>query len=126
MSAFARLTARQNAAILALAAGKTHFNAAKSGHINVRTLRRWLQNPDFAEALDVARRAAVEEAVKVLRGQLAASTARLKREMRSAPKPSDRIKAAGKLLDHASRLEEAQLHERVERLEQLVGGGGER
>ncbi len=116
------LSARQVRALHALLAEPTIVRAASRAGVHERTVRKWLCEPAFKRALDVARRQAFEDAL----GQLRAAAGRAVEALLDVvqhedARPADRVSAARVLLDNAHRAHEAfEVAERIESLEAEV------
>src|SRR5262245_47727551 len=114
-----KLTRREEQAIAALLSEPTLPTAAGAAGVGERTLRRWLQQPEFAGAYRDARRAALDAATARLQwaGAEAVETLREVAADKSA-KASARVAAARAILEIAFRAQEAvELAERFEQIE---------
>ena len=124
----AELTPRKLRAAEALVAGASHHMAAASVGMSGRTLRRWLQDPEFIGVLESLRRIAFDEAMGLLR----ASALDAVRSLRSvlsdghAPAPA-RVTAARAILELAVRSHEMnEIEGRIEQLERCAAGRRDR
>lgn len=106
--------------IAALAAGKTHEQAAAQAGVSLRTVARRVTGPDFRQAVLETRAALIEQAT----GKLADATTLAAAELVAllADESSTvRLSAARSILDTAGRYAEAtDVNERIQRLEALV------
>jgi hypothetical protein len=117
------LTARQEAAVLALLSEGTLERSAEVARVGVTTLKRWLKDEAFAAALKAARRRRVEESTWELQGVVREAVAALRRAL-SCGKPGTEVRAALGVLDRAWHgLELTDLAARVEELERQLKGG---
>jgi hypothetical protein len=117
MSAERELTARQQRVIAALLASRSITEAANVVGVNERTVRRWLEQPPFRDALHEAQRAVLRNAL----GRLQAMTMRAAdtlESLLSAQSEPVRVAAAKEILLRAvDATAIVELEERVERLE---------
>ena len=117
-----KLSAKKEAAILALLTARSIEDAARTADVPPRTLYRWLQEPEFDAAYRKARRAAFAQATARLQQATGAAVATLLKIMvdTNAP-PSTRIRAADSVLDHATKaIEIEDVEVRVAALEQAA------
>jgi hypothetical protein len=111
------LTATQQLAITALLEERTLKAAAAACGVDERTLRRWLQSADFAEAFRTARGQVYKVAIARLQRLASRAVSALAKGLK-APRPADAIRAADLLLQHGrAALELEDLVARVEALE---------
>jgi hypothetical protein len=97
-------TRKQQAAIAALLTAPTIPAAAAQIGVNERTLRRWLQLPEFRAAYRQARRELLEGAINRMQSASGAAVDTLLAvATNTEAKAADRLRAAGLLLDHAFR-----------------------
>jgi hypothetical protein len=118
------LNARQAKALEALLQEPTMTRAAAAGGVNERTLRRWLAEPAFRDAVFRARREAFGQAIWLTQRYAAVAVATLVKVMQdqTAP-PSAKVSAAAMVLKFGREgMELDDLAERVETLER--GGAG--
>lgn len=105
------------AAIVALARGLTSEDAAREAGVSGRTVRRWMEEQDFALEVRDARTQLLQHAV----GQLAAGAVEAVTTLREALRDADgrnRVQAARVLLDATLALRESlDLEERLAALE---------
>ena len=116
------LTRKQRRAIAALLESRTIEDAAKATQVSERTLFRWLAEPGFVQALNVAESGVISEAVRALIADLKANhgTLRTLRDDLKLP-ASVRLRAAQALDDSLLRWKELQnTDERLAGLELLV------
>lgn len=117
MTAIDRLPSRQQRAILALLTEPTQQAAARAARIGEKTVRRWLHNEDFAEALAEARKTQASEALSALRSSLQEAVTKL-RELLHSENENIAVKAAATLLTHGVQAQEGDaLRSRIEDLE---------
>ncbi len=114
------LSAKQETAVAALLTEATIGGAAAKVGVTERTLHRWLDDPDFAEAYRAARREAVQQAISRLQQvSTHAVTVLLSLMADQTVAPGVRLWAAEKVLDLALRTVELEdLQQRIEALEQ--------
>ncbi len=116
MAAPGRSNARA-VAIAALAAGLTQAEAAERAGVSERTLRRWLKDPEFAQALADAQAQAGAEVLKQVTAAITAAVDTLQGLLQEES-PSIRLQAAKALLVLWLKIRESVvLEERVRRLE---------
>lgn len=117
------LSKKQLSALEALALGAT--KSAVAGHVGVnrKTLYRWLQKPEFRQAIAEFRRELYDCAVGSAVGSSPTAIRVLRDVAMDTTKPAGvRVQAAGKLLEFAHRsVFEAGLEERIRALEALEG-----
>lgn len=120
------LTAKQTSAIEALLTEPTQEKAAARVGVATITVRRWLSEPVFKQALDDARRALHDAVILRLQslGQTAAET--LEDVMRNAINfPSSRVSAAKHVLDLTGLVQQQnELEERLAALEAAAKATG--
>ena len=118
------LTAKQEAAILALLSQRTTRAAAKSAGINEATLWRWLQEPEFQAAYTKARRETVKHAIARLQQNASKAVDTLKEVMSDKKAVAfARVSAAKAVLDYSLKAVELEdLAERIEALESKMEG----
>ena len=121
-----KLSRKQEAAIAALLELPTCAAAAKAAGISEATMRRWQQQDEFKAAYRDARRQLVEGAVGRLQGVTGEAVETLRRNL-TCSTSSVEVAAAKFVLEHASKaIELLDLAERIEALEELVTGHGEK
>lgn len=105
------------AVIVALARGATSEEAAREAGVSGRTVRRWMEDPDFLADVRDTRTELLQHAV----GQLAAGAVEAVTTLREALRDADgrnRVQAARVLLDATLALRESlDLEERLAALE---------
>ena len=95
---------KKEEAIVALVSQRSIEEAARSCNTPVRTLYRWLKEPDFDAAYRAARRQAYGQSISRLQqGSTAAATTLLKVMLDVATPPSTRVRAAEAVLSHAAK-----------------------
>ena len=111
-------------AIAALLQKATIAEAATSVGVSEKTLRRWLQDPDFAAEHRAAQRQAVDLAIAGLKQATGEAVATLRRNL-TVGVPSVEVRAATEILSQTARWEELdELAERVKALEESERGRG--
>lgn len=112
--------------IAALAAGKTHEEAAKAAGVSRATVTRRLQDPAFCRGVERVRKELFEAAIAQLAGIASEATQTLRRLLNGDTPPTVQLGAARAILDYALRQKEAneiqQLQERLDQLETLLQG----
>lgn len=116
------LTRKQDRAILALLTSSTLQDAAKVAGIGEATLWRWLQQEDFQEAYQDARRQAVNQAITRLQQATGEAVETLRNIAKDdEAKDSARVTAARVILELAFKAVEIEdLTGRVEELERIA------
>lgn len=99
------LTTQQRRAIAALLAHTTLQDAATTAQCNERTLRRWLQDPDFRAALFVAEAELIDQAARRLL-QLQDGAINVLDDLLTATADSVKLRTATAVLDHVLKLRE--------------------
>ena len=122
-----KLTPKQESAILALLSSRSVEEASKIADIALRTLYRWLADPEFNKAYRRAKRAAFGQAISRLQqGSAAAATVMLKLMVDGTVPPSTRLRAADCVFGHArNAIETEEIEARVAALEQAAELSGE-
>lgn len=117
-----KLGAKQEAAILALLTARSIEEAARTSNVALRTLHRWLKEPEFDAANRRAKRAAFGQAVARLhQGSSAAAATMLKLMVDPAVPASTRLRAADCVFTHAKNaIETEEIEARVAALEQAA------
>ena len=117
------LSAKQTAVITALLETRTVADAAAKTGTPARTIYRWLLDPDFKQALQVAESGMIDEAVRRLLGmQQTALTALQVVMMSKDTPPGARVAAARTVLDSMLKLRELRtVEDRLTALEQASG-----
>ena len=111
-------------AIAALLEKATIAEAASAIGVSEKTLRRWLQDPDFAAEHRAAQRQAVDLAIARLKQATGEAVATLRRNLTSGM-PSVEVRAATEILSQTARWQELdELADRVKALEQSERGSG--
>lgn len=98
------LTPKQTRAVEALLRCRTREDAARDAGISPRTLRRWLQDESFQDALHDAVRESLADAVLRLKSSALVAVDSLVDVARYAESEHARVQAAGRLLDANMRL----------------------
>jgi hypothetical protein len=111
---------KKEEAIVALLTHRTIDDAAKASGIATKTLLRWLQIPEFEAAYRKARRAGFAQCVARLQQASSAAVSTLLKVMVDPNTPAaSRVRAAGCVLEHATKaIEVEDLEVRVTQLEQ--------
>lgn len=122
-----KLTANQEAAILALLTARSVEEAGRAAGIPLRTLYRWLADPRFDKAYRRAKRAAFGQAISRLQqGAAAAATTMLKLMVDAAVPAATRLRAADCVFGHAKNaIELEEIEARVAALEQVAEEGNQ-
>ena len=114
-----KLSAKQEAALVALLAQPTLSHAAQACGLNEKTLRRWLKQPVFAEEYRTLRRQMTQQAIAQAQQVSGQAVLVLRALMMSNDAPaSARVAAARSILELAMKgLETEDLLQRIEALE---------
>ena len=117
-----KLGGKREAAILALLTARSIEDAARTAGVPPRTLHRWLLEPMFDAAYRKARRNAFAQATARLQQATGAAVSTLLKIMVDQNvQASTRVRAAGTVLDHASKaIEIEDVEVRVAALEQAA------
>jgi hypothetical protein len=98
------LVRKQEEAIAALLTQRNIEEAARESGISVRTLLRWLKEPEFDKAYREARRAVFKQSVARMQQACGAAVTTLLKVMVDPTTPaSTRIRAADSILDHSEK-----------------------
>jgi hypothetical protein len=117
-----KLSRLQSKAIAALLSAPTLADAANEVKVSPRTLRNWLQRPDFKAALKQAGRELLDLTMSRLQGASRDATDTLLRSLKCGV-PASEVRAAGLILDNAFKVADLyQLQERVAALEMAIHG----
>jgi hypothetical protein len=115
-----KLSRKQEQAIAALLAQPTIEAAARAANVAERTLKGWLVLPEFAAAYARARREVLERTVARLLKATGKAVDTLEVNL-VAERPSDQIRAAVAILEHAGRgVELLDLAERLAEVERRL------
>jgi transposase-like protein len=116
---------RKDRAILALLEHPSMEKAAEAVGVHPTTLRRWLRQPEFQEALRQARREKFLQAMGLLHLGTGAAVAHLMKLMRDPNQPgSTQIRAIDSLLNRVAKaIEIEDVLARITALERTVAGG---
>jgi hypothetical protein len=110
--------AKREAVALRLAAGQTAKAAAAAAEVGLRTVRRWLEEPEFVARVEELRGEMLERAM----ARLTRTTTRAAGVLRALLESADekvRLRAAQQVLEQATRLREAvTLEQRLRALEE--------
>jgi hypothetical protein len=117
-----RIGPKKESAIVALLTARTIEEAAKTANVPVRTLYRWLKEPEFDRAYRRAKRAAFGQATSRLQQGAAAAAATMLKIMIDAGVPaSTRLKAADCVFGHAKNaIEIEEIEARLRALEEAA------
>jgi hypothetical protein len=119
-----KLTRKQEEAIAALLRHSRLDEAAKAVGVAPVTLWRWLQDENFRQAYEAARKQVLSRAIESLQAASEGAVATLVELKDKATKESVRLNAAKALLDLAFNTAALlEIEERLERLEELVERG---
>ena len=123
-----KLGHKKEEAIVALLSQRGVEDAARACNTPVRTLYRWLKDPEFDVAFRAARRQAYGQSISRLQqGSGAAATTLLKVMVDPATPASTRVRAAEAVLSHAAKaIEIEDIEARVAALEQSAPKGNHR
>jgi|ERR1051326_8615266 transposase-like protein len=118
----AKLTAKQEAAIVALLTQRNVEEAARAANVPARTLFRWLREPDFLAAFRKAKRDAFGQSIARLHHLSSAAVSTLGKVMLdSETPPATKVRAADSILNHAAKAMEIEdIEARVTELEQAA------
>ena len=114
------LGSKKEEAIVALLSNRSFEDAARACDTPVRTLHRWLTEPDFNSAYRSARRQAYgQTSARLQHGSAAVASTLLKVMVDPATPPATRVRAAESILSHAAKaIEIEDLEARVAVLEE--------
>ena len=99
-----KLGYKKEDAIVALLSQRSVEDAARACKTAVRTLYRWMKEPDFDAAYRAARRNAYGQSISRLQqGSTAAATTLLKVMVDPTTPPATRVRAAEAVLSHAEK-----------------------
>ncbi len=118
------LTGKQAQALATLLAGSTVEQAAASARVNPVTVYRWLQQEDFRQQYQQARRQVVEQAASNIQQAATAAVSVMVSIMGDTDAaPSVRLRAAQGIYEQATRWVEVEdVQERLEALEAAMRG----
>jgi hypothetical protein len=118
----AKLTRKQEEAIVALLSQRNVEEAARVAVVGVRTLYRWLKEPEFNAAYRSAKRAAFSQSIARLHQMAGAAVTTLGKVMADQNTPaSTRVRAADSILSHTAKaIEIEDIEARVTELEQAA------
>ena len=113
---------KREEAIVALLSQRNIDEAARVAGIGVRTLHRWLKEPEFQAAYRKARREAYTQSVaRLQQASGAAVSTLLKIMVDPGSPPSTRVRAADSVLDHSAKaIELEDIEARVANLERAM------
>jgi hypothetical protein len=125
---YSGLSSTQELAAVALAAGDYEYIAARKAGVNERTIRRWLEEPAFTRYVKYLRSRSTDRVVGRLAAASGDAVETMYRIMLSAPRISDRLKAAEDIIDlliktQALGEQAERISELEERLEELTSNG---
>ena len=124
----AKLGRKKEESILALLSNRSIEEAARIAGVGVRSLYRWMKEPEFDAAFREAKRASFSQSIARLHQMTSAAVSTLGKVMID-PKtpPSTRVRAADSILDHAAKaIEIEDIEARVAALEQAASSGTRR
>lgn len=117
------ISTRKTRALQALLTCKNVTEAGEVSGIPVRTVYRWLQEPEFQAALSNAENEILDGAVRRLTALSDAAVGVLADSLAEGVADYVRLKAAGSVLDYVLRLREMRnLEKRLQTLEDLLNG----
>jgi arginine/lysine/ornithine decarboxylase len=96
-----RLPRLKEKAITCLLTSDTLEESAQAVGVTSRTLRAWLQQPEFAQAYKEARLQVLSDSIKKLQGVTGAAVETLHHSLLNAKSDSARIQAAKTILDYS-------------------------
>jgi hypothetical protein len=114
-----KLTRKQEEAIVALLVQRSIEEAARVADVGVRTLYRWMAEPEFDAAYRKAKRAAFRQSVARLQQASSAAVSTLLKVMVDPATPAaTKVRAADSVLDHSAKaIELEDIDARVSELE---------
>jgi len=117
-----KLSSKQEEAIIAILTNRSLEEAARAVNVGVRTLYRWLQDPDFDAALRTARRKAFSQSLARLQQMCSAAVSTLGKVMIDAATPAaTKVRAAESILTHSAKAMEIEdIEARVSELERAA------
>jgi len=117
-----KLTAKQEEAIIALLTNRTTEDAARAINLGVRTLYRWLKDPDFKAGFRAARRNVFSQSVARLQQMCSAAVSTLGKVMVDPDTPAaTKVRAADSILNHSAKaIEIEDIEARVAELERAT------
>jgi len=117
-----KLGGKKEAAILALLTTRSIEEAARTADVPLRSLYRWLKEPEFSTEYRKAKRAAFGQAVaRLQQGTAAAAAVMLKLMVDTGVPASTRLRAADSVFTHAKNaIEFEEIEARVAALEQAA------
>ena len=123
-----KLGRKKEQAIIALLQQRSVEDAARMTDVSIRTLYRWMKDPDFDAAYREAKRASFSQSVARLHQMASAAVTTMGKIMVDPSMPaSTRVKAAECILSHTTRAVEIETIEtRLEQLESSVTSGSTR
>src|SRR5271155_743521 len=118
----AKLGRKKEAALLALLSQRSVEEAARVTGVGLRTLYRWMKEPEFDAAYRDAKRAAFSQSIARLHQMASAAVTTLGKAMvdPSTP-PATKVRAADSILDHTAKaIELEDLEARLAELERAA------
>lgn len=117
-----KLGAKKEAAILALLTSRSVEEAARAAHVPLRSLYRWLREPDFNAAYRRAKRNSFGQAMaRLQQGSGAATAVMLKLMVDQGVPASTRLRAADCVFSHSKHaIEMEEIEARLAALEQAA------
>jgi hypothetical protein len=114
-----KLGGKRDAAVLALLTARSVEEAAKVADVPVRTLHRWMKEPDFNAAYRAAKREAYGQAIARLHQMASAAVSTLGKVMVDpGTPPATKVRAADSILNHTTKaIEIEDIEARVAELE---------
>lgn len=119
---YSALTSKQHKALTALLSGADKPTAAAAAGVTVRTIDRYLNDPDFRVAIDQATGAAVGDVARRMIGGMETAVSIMLHLAEDIETPSSvRLRAAIAIVEHGPRLfEQVELIRRLEALEAII------
>jgi hypothetical protein len=119
--AAAKLTRRQEQAIVCLMTHPTIEQAAAAAGVTSRAIRKWVKQPHFQAAYQSERRRAVDQGLGQLQHGMPAAVAILADAMEHATDPAARMRAAHWFLHHALKaVEQLDLATQLQEIQQTL------
>jgi hypothetical protein len=115
------LSCKQTKAIAALVSTGTMAEAAEVAGCSLRSIERWMQDPDFSRELRAARRRVVEAAIGSAQARMIDAVETLRRNLNVSRSPGAQVRAASLILEYGLKgLRELDLEERLAALEEAA------
>ncbi len=117
-----KLSLKQEEAIIALLTNRSTEEAARAINLGIRTLYRWLKDPDFNAGFRAARRNAFSQSIARLQQMCSAAVSTLGKVMVDPATPAaTKVRAADSILNHSAKaIEIEDIEARVTELERAT------